>query len=238
MSSHTIDSIPFPQVKICGLTRPDEAIRCMQAGADAIGLVFFEKSPRNVSINQAWEVVDALSQKVAAVGVFVNEDFDFIMLRVRRCGLSMVQLHGRESPEMVSRLKAEGVHVIKGLFVDGEPGLEEAQNYAADGFLVECSKGPLPGGNAITWDWSAAGNFGCRYPLVLAGGLSPDNVAQAIAAALPAAVDLSSSVETSPGRKDTALVARLITAVQHTSELFEEKVIQPIFSIPQVTDHA
>jgi phosphoribosylanthranilate isomerase len=222
--------ILFPQVKICGLTRPDEAVRCSHAGADAIGLVFFAKSPRNVSTDQAKSITDALPQAAATVGVFVNETFDYIMARVRRCNLSMVQLHGKETPEMVERLKTEGVGVIKGLFINGTPGLQEAPSYGADGYLVECSKGPLPGGNAMAWDWAAARDFGCRYPLVLAGGLSPDNVVEAIAAGLPAAVDLSSSVETSPGRKDSDRVVQLIAAVRTTEAHYGKKVIEPIFS--------
>ena len=227
----------YPQVKICGLTRPDEAVRCAVAGADAIGLVFFAKSPRNVSIKQAKTIADALPDEVAAVGVFVNASFDFILKRVKGCGLSMVQLHGRESPALASRLKGEGVGVVKGLFVDGLPGLDEARKYPVDGYLVECAKGPLPGGNAMAWDWSAAKDFGYGFPLVLAGGLSPENVTEAISAALPAAVDVSSSVEIEPGRKDPDRVARLIAAVQRTSSLFPKKVLQPVFSLYPLTLH-
>jgi phosphoribosylanthranilate isomerase len=204
-------------VKICGLTRPDEALRCAAWGADAIGLVFFPKSPRNVSIDQARGIVAELPDRVAAVGVFVNADFDTIMARVDGCGISMAQLHGRETPELVDRLRAAGVGVIKGLFIDGEPGIEAADRYAADAFLVECSKGPLPGGNAMAWDWAAAREFGRRYPLVLAGGLAPANVAAAITDARPAAVDVSSGVEAAPGRKDTDTVRRFIDAVRRSA---------------------
>ncbi|BBO92153.1 phosphoribosylanthranilate isomerase [Desulfosarcina ovata] len=203
----------FPQVKICGLTRPDEAARCAALGADAIGLVFFPKSPRNVSVEQARAVVAALPDRVAAVGVFVDADFGFIMSRVEGCGLSMAQLHGRETPALVDRLTIEGVGVIKGLFIDGQPGLDAADGFAAHGFLVECAKGPLPGGNAMAWDWGAARDFGQHHPLVLAGGLTPENVAAAIAAARPAAIDVSSGVEATPGRKDADKVARLLQAV-------------------------
>jgi phosphoribosylanthranilate isomerase len=142
----------------------------------------------------------------------------------------MVQLHGRESPELVMRLKAEGVGVIKGIFVEGKPGLEDAGDYSADGFLVECSKGPLPGGNALTWDWAAARDFGFQRPLVLAGGLSPENVTDAISQALPAAVDLSSSVETAPGRKDIDRVARLIAAVRKAGAQYAQRDLKPVFS--------
>jgi len=219
----------YPQVKICGLTLPHEAAQCAGLGADAIGVVFFPKSPRHVTADQARAVVAALPETVAAVGVFVNARFSSIMGRVERCGLSMVQLHGRESPELAVRLTAEGVGVIKALFVGGRPGFEDAPGFEVDGYLVECAKGPLPGGNAMAWDWGAARDFGHLHPLVLAGGLSPDNVAEAICAALPAGIDVSSGVEMSPGRKDPDKVARLITAVQGTAEQYAAKTIKAVF---------
>jgi phosphoribosylanthranilate isomerase len=218
-----------PQLKICGLTRPREASRCARLGADAIGLVFFPKSPRNVSEDQARAVVAALPETVAAVGVFVDAGFSSIMSRVERCGLSMAQLHGREPARLASRLRAEGVGVIKALFVDGRPGLEEAATFDVDGYLVECARGPLPGGNAMAWDWGAARDFGGRHPLVLAGGLSPDNVADAIGAGLPSAVDVSSGVEASPGRKDPDKVARLIAAVQGAGKHYTGRTIPAVF---------
>jgi len=220
----------FPQIKICGLTQPKEAIGCAGAGADAIGLVFFSKSPRNVTIEQARSVVRALPRTAATVGVFVNADFEFIMKRVDRCGLSTVQLHGRESSGLATRLMAEGVGVIKALFVDGRPGLDNAADYHVDGYLVECAKGPLPGGNAMAWDWGAAADVGRRYPLILAGGLCEDNVSDAIAACRPAAVDVSSGVEASPGRKDARRVSQFIEAVQSSASDDDCPMLQPVFS--------
>ena len=174
-------------------------------------------------------MVAALPETVAAVGVFVDASFSYIMARVERCGLSMAQLHGRESARLAVRLKTEGVGVIKALFVDGKPGFDDASGFEVDGYLVECAKGPLPGGNAMAWDWGAARDFGNRLPLVLAGGLSPDNVVDAICAALPAAVDVSSGVESSPGRKDPDRVARLIAAVHGTANQYAAKTIKTVF---------
>ena len=219
----------FPQVKICGLTRPDEAAACADMGADAIGLVFFSKSPRNITRAAARTVVDALPQSVAAVGVFVNTSFTFIMDRVIHCGLSMVQLHGQESPELLARLKAEGVGVIKALFVDGAPGIADANKYRVDAFLAECAKGPLPGGNAMAWDWGAVRDFAHQSPLVLAGGLSPGNVQDAICACRPWAVDVSSGVEASPGRKDIRKVERLLAAVRETGMQYAGHMAKPVF---------
>jgi phosphoribosylanthranilate isomerase len=174
-------------------------------------------------------VVAALPETVAAVGVFVNASFSTIMARVECCGLSMAQLHGRESAGLAARLKTEGVGVIKSLLVDGKPGFDDASGFDVDGYLVECAKGPLPGGNAMAWDWGVARDFGNRLPLVLAGGLSPDNVADAIGSALPAAVDVSSGVEASPGRKDPDRVARLIAAVRSTADLYAAKMTKTVF---------
>ena len=228
-SPQDMNRFPTPQVKICGLTQPRQARDCADLGADAIGLVFFPKSPRNVTVEQARTIVAALPPTVAAVGVFVNASFDFIMERVTRCGLSMAQLHGRETPELAFRLLNEGVGVIKALFVDGKPGLSDAGAYRADAFLVECAKGPLPGGNAMVWDWGAARDFGTRHPLVLAGGLAPDNVADAIGAVLPAAVDASSGLEASPGHKDLDKVARMLAAVKKTGKVFTGRRLTPVF---------
>ena len=220
---------PYPQVKICGLTHPHEAAQCVKLGADAVGVVFYPKSPRNVSPEQARAVVGALPETAAAVGVFVDAGFSYIMARVERCGLSMVQLHGRESAHLAALLRDEGVGVIKALFVGGSPGLDNAPEFDVDGYLVECAKGPLPGGNAMAWDWGAARDFGHRRSLVLAGGLSPANVAEAIRAALPTAVDVSSGVEMSPGRKDPHKVALLMAAVRGTADRYAGKPIKAVF---------
>lgn len=203
----------FPRIKVCGLTRVDEAVGCSKLGANAIGLVFFPKSPRHVSDEQALAISAAVSNRSKTVGVFVNADYDEILRKVENCRLSAVQLHGQEAPDLVKRLSENGIPVVKALFADAAPTLSDAGLYPASAFLVECSKGPLPGGNAMAWDWGSAKNFGCRHPLILAGGLSPDNVAKAISSANPAAVDVSSGVEKSPGRKDLEKVSRFIDAV-------------------------
>ena len=204
------EEIGVPEIKICGLTLPDEAAACARLGADAVGLVFFEKSPRNVSIEQAREISRALPDGCAAAGVFVGAPFSFVMERAEACNLSVIQLHGNEPPELVTRLKAEGLTVVKALYLNDAPRIETAETFPADAFLVECGKGALPGGNALSWDWGLARRFGEKHPLVIAGGLSPDNVAEAIRAALPAAVDISSAVESEPGRKDLSKVAAFI----------------------------
>ncbi len=201
------------QVKICGLTRVEEAVACARAGARAIGCVFFSGSPRNVNTAAAAEIRRALPPEIACVGVFVDESFQNIMRIVTRTGLTAVQLHGNETPELVERLSGEGLFVIKALFAERAPGFSEAPLYPAAAFLVECGQGPLPGGHARTWKWNEAAAVGERRPLILAGGLAPDNAALAVRAAQPDAVDVSSGVEAGPGRKDLRKVKQLIAAV-------------------------
>jgi phosphoribosylanthranilate isomerase len=202
-----------PQVKICGLTRVDEAVACAELGANAIGCVFYPPSPRNLTDDRAREISLALPPTVCSVGVFVDEDFAGIMKRVEVCRLGAVQLHGREPAELASRLAREGIVVIKSLFVNGSPALSEAAFYGASGYLIECAGGLLPGGNAKAWNWENACSLSKEYPVVLAGGLTPENVTRAIGCAMPDAVDVSSGVELSPGRKDVKKVERFLEAV-------------------------
>lgn len=209
-----------PQVKICGLTRVDQAVACAAAGADAIGLVFYPPSPRNVSATTAREISDALPASVAKVGVFVNASVDSVLEMARLAGLTAVQLHGQETPAMVARLKCSGVAVIKALFAAKAPGLELADSFGADAVLFEQGAGRLPGGNAETWDYRLAKRETLGPPLILAGGLDPDNVAAAIAAARPDAIDLSSGVEAAPGRKSIDKVERLMAAVDACGRLY------------------
>lgn len=206
-----------PQVKICGLTRAEEAAACVELGARGIGCVFYPPSPRNVTEQQARTVCRALSsQACTLVGVFVDESFGEIMRKVEKCGLDAVQLHGRESPDLVNRLSKEGLRVIKGLFVNAAPSFDAASDYRAYAYLAECAGGPLPGGNALNWNWDAATEVSSKFPLILAGGLNPDNVSEAISAACPDAVDVSSGVEADPGRKDLNKVKRFLEAVSRS----------------------
>jgi phosphoribosylanthranilate isomerase len=205
------------QVKICGLTRVKEAVGCAQAGARAVGCVFYPKSPRCVSVAVAADIRRALPAGTACVGVFVDEPFETVMPIVRRAGISAVQLHGREPPELAELLRREGLFVIKALFAERAPGFEKAPHYEPSAFLAECGQGPLPGGNAQAWEWGRAAALGRRHPLILAGGLTPENAAQAVRAARPDAVDVSSGVETSPGCKDIRKVEQLIAAVATAS---------------------
>jgi len=201
------------QVKICGLTRVEEALACARAGARAIGCVFFSGSPRCLHAAAAAEIRRALPPEIACVGVFVDESFGAIMRIVGRSGFAAVQLHGNEPPELVERLRAEGLFVIKTLFAERAPHFADAPRFAASAYLAECGQGPLPGGNARCWDWGQAEPLARRHPLILAGGLAAENVAPAVRAASPDVIDVCSGVEAAPGRKDLHKVQALIAAV-------------------------
>jgi len=219
-------AVPF--IKICGLTDPQEAAACARLGADAIGLVFFPPSPRHVEMDLSAEVAAALPSHVISAGVFVDPDWGLLEQAVARCRLGIVQLHGNESPDFVLRVRRQlKVAVWKGLFATKAPWMGDAGNYQPDAYLVECGKGPLPGGNAMVWDWGSAADFAQSYPTVLAGGLDPDNVGRAIQAALPDAVDASSGLEASPGRKDLKKVARYIDAVKQTAPYYSQQGGRP-----------
>ena len=228
----TQSPLNLPQIKICGLTRLDQAMAAAELGADAIGFVFFKKSPRNLSMAAARAMAEALPAHVARVGVFVNESFDHIMAHVTEVGLTAVQLHGRETPDLVKRLLAERITVIKGFYLEDPPLITEAPLYEASAALVECKKGILPGGNAMTWSWGEAKPFGKAHPLILAGGLGPENVGEAILQADPDAVDVSSGVESAPGQKDISKINLFIERVKETrrEEIPDRRILRRIFS--------
>ncbi|MCG6894747.1 MAG: phosphoribosylanthranilate isomerase [Desulfobacteraceae bacterium] len=207
------DSGAAVQVKICGIRDPGHAALCAEHGACAVGCVFYPKSPRCIDPDRAREIAAAVQSRIPAVGVFVDAGQEQI-LRIRdRCGIQFAQLHGTESPALVERLLAEGMTVIKTLFATRDPLFADAECYRPSGFLVECGRGFLPGGNAEAWEWSAASVIDRRRPLLLAGGLHAGNVRRAIQQARPDGVDVSSGVESSPGVKDPERIRSFLQAV-------------------------
>jgi phosphoribosylanthranilate isomerase len=213
------------QIKICGLTLPDQAAAVAAAGADAIGLVFYPPSKRNVSDAQARELVAAIGD-LPAVGVFVNEPADEIIRRVSEIGLSYAQLHGSEDVAYIQQLEAGGVRVIQTLTTTGEQLLADAKASPCETFLVEAGEGPLPGGNGAGWNWADAAPLAGRYPFVLAGGLNADTVGDAILASGCDAVDISSGVEIAPGDKDLEKVRAFIEAARSVAPT---RAVTPVF---------
>jgi indole-3-glycerol phosphate synthase/phosphoribosylanthranilate isomerase/anthranilate synthase/indole-3-glycerol phosphate synthase/phosphoribosylanthranilate isomerase len=207
-------------VKICGITTVEDGLLAAHAGADAIGLVLWPDSPRAVDVRSARAIADALPPLVHRVGVFVNPTRAEVERAVVEIGLDVVQLHGDETPQLCRDLK---VRVLKAVRVG--PGFDAAEalrfENAAGGILLDTradAKDALPGGTGRAFDWSLARKVraGARY-LVLAGGLTPENVERAVAAVEPDAVDVSSGVESSPGRKDPARVRAFVRAVRAAS---------------------
>lgn len=202
------------QVKVCGLTTPEDAAAAVAAGADAIGLVFFAPSARAVDLETARRIAAALPPFVARVGVFVDAARDEVVRAVDAVPLDLLQLHGREPLEALDGLPRRALKALGvGPGFDVERAAAYAQRCAA--LLLDTGGGPLPGGGGVAFDWSVARAVRARVPrLVLAGGLHADNVGAAIAAVRPDAVDVSSGVESAPGRKDVDRLRAFVAAVR------------------------
>ena len=208
------------EVKICGITDEEAMDAAIEAGADYVGLVFFAKSPRNVDPDRAAELVEFTPGDVTKVGLFVDPDdaaLDAVLTRVR---LDLLQLHGHETPERVEAIRLEyGLPVMKVLSVAEATDLDAALAYqaVADRLLFDAKppKGALlPGGNAVSFDWSILTGRKWGLPWMLAGGLTPANVAEAVRISGAMAVDVSSGVESAPGVKDPEKIRAFIEAVR------------------------
>jgi phosphoribosylanthranilate isomerase len=201
----------LPNLKICGITTRETARFCAEVGVGALGAVFFRKSPRYVTPQQARAQFEGLPDTVARVGVFVDMPADEVIAAAREARLDTVQMHGSEARSEIEAVQRAGFHVIKVLKVTGDKLLEAAQALPASaGILVECGKGRLPGGNGAVWNWADAAPLADVRPFALAGGLTPDNLADATRLSGAAAWDLSSGVETAPGVKDHAAILKTV----------------------------
>jgi phosphoribosylanthranilate isomerase len=189
------------RVKICGIINSGDALLAAELGAHALGFIFYKKSPRYVAPDKARHIIGQLPPFVATVGVFVDEDAGAVREMASLAGLDWLQLHGSESPDYCRSL---GRRVIKGFRVKGDEIYAQISAYqgAAQAFLLDSYKSGTPGGTGETFDWELAGQVNKCGPIILAGGLTPDNVAQAIKIAQPSAVDVASGVEREPGKKD------------------------------------
>jgi len=220
------------RVKICGLRDPKQALKVAQMGADAVGLVFAD-SPRWVSPEQARAVTDVLPPFVWAVGVFVDSDAEAINHVIERTGLSIVQLHGDEPPEIVDDLHRPVIKAFRvrdpgwidevDAWLSGVRSRRRVQAVLLDAFSPDARGGT---GQRFNWEWvtgaRAAGRLVGLPPVVLSGGLDPGNVSDAIDVVQPWAVDVSSGVESAPGVKDLGLIADFIRATQEGDQLAGE----------------
>ena len=189
------------RIKICGITNLLDARLAADLGAHALGFIFYPKSPRSVRPEVAREIIDNLPPFVMTVGVFVDEEAETVRGIAETAGLDWVQLHGKESPEYCCEL---GRRVIKGFHIKDASSMSLLPDYqgSVQAFLLDTYKAGTAGGTGETFDWDLARQAGELGPIILAGGLTPANVAQAIKAAKPAAVDVASGVEALPGKKD------------------------------------
>lgn len=195
------------RVKICGITSLDDALVAVEAGADALGFVFHEQSPRHVTLDEAAGIIASLPPFIQTVGLFVNRPLEFVNETAVRCRLDLLQLHGDEPPEFCDAVERR---VIKAFRVKDVTSLDPIKNYRVAAHLLDAWSPTAYGGTGLTFNWdiaAAAKEFG---PVILAGGLTPDNVRDAVETVQPYAVDVSGGVESSPGKKDGAKVREFI----------------------------
>jgi len=195
------------KVKICGITNLEDAQIAVDAGADALGFVFYPASPRHIFPEEASRIIRSLPPFVQTVGLFVNESADIINETADRCGLDIVQLHGDESPAFCQTIKRR---LIKALRIKDMASLDAINDYQVSSFLLDAWSPDAFGGTGKTFNWEIAECAARKTRIILAGGLTPANVADAIRRTGPYGVDVSSSLELSPGKKDPVKVIEFI----------------------------
>jgi phosphoribosylanthranilate isomerase len=206
------------RVKICGITNVEDALLACELGADAIGLNFYSKSPRCISPFTANKIVRKLPPFVSAVGVFVNWQAAPVTALAKALGLSAAQLHGDEPPQFITEI-AKKVSAIKALHVGkGSAAPPFAKYRGATAFLLDAPHSGQYGGTGHSTDWSLAQTAAKSHRILLAGGLTPENVAEAILAVRPYAVDVTSGVEAKPGKKDPAKLRAFFEAVARANQ--------------------
>jgi phosphoribosylanthranilate isomerase len=199
-------------IKICGITSHEDARIAADAGAGAIGLMFYEKSVRAVTPEQAAQIVDGLTSFTARVGVFVNPSEELVWQAINAAGLTVLQFHGEEPPDFCLRF---GLMTMKAFRIKDASSLDALTHYPTDAWLLDAYSASAHGGTGERFNWDLAvqaKNLG--RPVVLAGGLTPDNVAAAITQVQPFGVDVSSGVESAPGKKDPDKVRAFISAAR------------------------
>src|SRR6202453_5537977 len=212
-----------PKVKICGITNLPDAELAIELGAWAIGMIFFQDSPRRCSLQEAQRITAALQRKVELCGVFVNDPLEHVVKTSEDLGLTIVQLHGDEGPAFCGEVpRRTGARVIKAAQVSGPGDVRELERYHVDFHLLDAraqapEKQALRGGAGETFDWALLADRRAKTPLILSGGLYAGNVAQAIEQVHPYAVDSASGTEHAPGHKDEAKLRAFFDAVASTS---------------------
>jgi phosphoribosylanthranilate isomerase len=199
------------KVKICGITHLDDALLAIEAGADALGFVFFQQSPRYLPPPRAAAIIAQLPPFVQTVGLFVDAEPDEVNWTANFCGLDLVQLHGEEPPDYCIDIQRR---VMKAFRVRDAASLSALPRYQVAGYLLDAWVPGVPGGTGQTFNWELLQGASLPGPVILAGGLTPDNVARAVATVRPYGVDVSSGVEASPGRKDPEKLRQFISTAK------------------------
>jgi len=200
-------------VKICGITRPEDALAAARAGAHAIGLVFYAKSPRHVTPARAAEIIRVLPPFVTTVGLFVNATAEEVRAALAEAPVGLLQFHGDETPEFCRQFKRPYVKAVR--VKAGVDLLQYAQDYHdAKALLLDAYVEGLHGGSGAAFDWSLIPR-GLPLPVILSGGLTPENVTEAVRRVRPSAVDVSSGVESAKGIKDAQKIAAFIKGVRN-----------------------
>ncbi|MCF8473250.1 MAG: phosphoribosylanthranilate isomerase [Emcibacter sp.] len=207
--------------KICGLTTPESLKAAIRTGARYVGFVFFEKSPRNLTAENAQKLAAMVPKSVVKTGVFVDPDDDFLGHILEHISLDLIQLHGSESPERIKAIKTQfNIPVMKAISVSEKSDIDRAKQYesVADMLLFDAKPPPsqneaLPGGNGLQFDWSLISGTDWTISWMLSGGLDPQNVAEAIGISGANIVDVSSGVEDRPGHKSIPKIMAFMKAV-------------------------
>lgn len=201
------------QVKICGITNKEDALCAAKLGAAALGFIFYPPSPRNIKPEDARKIVSAMPAELVKVGVFVNESVDEVKRIVEYCALDMIQLHGDETPVYCREFPA--FQVIKAVELKNDADFNHASGYDVAAILVDSRHAGLYGGTGKKANWALACSIKNKKPLILSGGLSEGNIAEAIREVTPNALDINSGVELMPGEKDHAKLARIFDIIRH-----------------------
>ena len=205
------------RVKICGITNLPDALAAVDAGADALGFMIYEQSPRAISIEAAAAIIRQLPPFVTKVGVFVDPTIELVRGAVEGAELQAVQLHGNETPEFCAQVRTD---VIKAFRIEGADSLEPVRRYQTTAWLLDSFVAGKPGGTGAKFNWDLAARVkGWGRPILLAGGLTPENVGAAVKQVRPYGVDVSSGVESAPGKKDRAKMRDFIAAAKAASSV-------------------
>ena len=207
--------IPRVKIKICGMTQLKDALFAIEQGADAVGFIFYKKSPRSTTMKAVRDIILKLPPLAGTVGVFVDETVERVNKVADYCGLDMVQLHGDESPAFCRKIHRR---VIKAFRVKDFQSIKKLRKYSVSGFLLDTFSDNLHGGTGKTFDWNLVLPAKKIGPVILAGGLTPSNIRQAVSQVRPYGVDVCSGVEKSPGVKDPEKVRAFLTNIRSGSK--------------------